>query len=155
MTAGKVSCGNWAVCLVVALKVDKTRHTFMQVRAAAAAGARLDGRGFLELPPIEVATGVASQALGSAHVVMGDTEVLVGVKVCFISLGVPCSGQCASRCNPFQTQVGWFKLINYEFHEVRSQQFLMKSVVLLAGRCCRQPHCACKRVPCLQRHRVH
>ena len=105
VTAGTVSCSNWVVCLVVALKVDKTRHTFMQVRAAAAAGARLDGRGFLELPPIEVATGVASQALGSAHVVLGDTEVLVGVKVGLISLGAPCSGQCASQCNTFLTQV--------------------------------------------------
>jgi uncharacterized membrane protein len=51
------------------------------VRDAAAAGTRLDGRGLLELPAVEVATGVVAQAAGSSLTRMGGTEVLVGVKV--------------------------------------------------------------------------
>lgn len=51
------------------------------VHQAALAGCRLDGRAFDECPPVEVRTAVVLQAAGSAHVRLGDAEVLVGVKV--------------------------------------------------------------------------
>jgi exosome complex RNA-binding protein Rrp42 (RNase PH superfamily) len=51
------------------------------VRQAVSVGRRLDGRLFDEFPPVEVNTGVFSQAAGSSHTRMGDAEVLVGVKV--------------------------------------------------------------------------
>ena len=44
-------------------------------------GIRYDGRDLLDYREIEVKTGVSSTAEGSALVKMGDTEVLVGVKL--------------------------------------------------------------------------
>ena len=48
---------------------------------------RIDGRGFMELrKPISIETGVAKKAEGSALVTIGDTRVLVGVK---LGVGTP------------------------------------------------------------------
>lgn len=44
-------------------------------------GVRLDGRGRMDMRPVEVELGVVAQATGSARVRMGSTDVLVGVKV--------------------------------------------------------------------------
>lgn len=44
-------------------------------------GKRLDGRGFMDFRNVEVKTGVISKAEGSALVKLGDTQVLVGVKM--------------------------------------------------------------------------
>ena len=51
------------------------------IRAAAAAGCRLDGRGLQDLLTFEVQPEAASQAAGSVRLRMGDADVLVGVKV--------------------------------------------------------------------------
>jgi hypothetical protein len=51
------------------------------VCAACATGQRLDGRKLDELQTLELQTDPASQASGSARLRMGDSEVLVGVKV--------------------------------------------------------------------------
>ena len=45
------------------------------------ANVRDDGRGRTDFRPISVETGVILQAASSARVKLGDTEVLVGVKV--------------------------------------------------------------------------
>lgn len=44
-------------------------------------GKRLDGRGFDEIRGISLETGVIKKAEGSARVVWGDTQVVVGVKI--------------------------------------------------------------------------
>jgi exosome complex component RRP42 len=49
-------------------------------------GQRLDGRKFDELRPITIRKGIIESAEGSARVTLGDTDVLVGVKM---SLGEP------------------------------------------------------------------
>lgn len=49
-------------------------------------GKRLDGRGFSDFRNVDVKTGVISKAEGSALVKLGDTQVLVGVK---IGIGTP------------------------------------------------------------------
>ncbi len=51
-------------------------------------GKRIDGRKFDEFRPIKIDTNAIPQAEGSARVNLGDTEVLVGVK---IELGTPFS----------------------------------------------------------------
>lgn len=54
----------------------------------AAAGKRVDGRGLEELRPLRVEKGYAENAEGSARVHLGNTDVLVGVK---LELGTPYS----------------------------------------------------------------
>lgn len=49
-------------------------------------GKRIDGRGFDEFRPISIETNPIDKAEGSARVKIGDTDVLVGVK---LSLGTP------------------------------------------------------------------
>lgn len=49
-------------------------------------GMRVDGRGLLDYRNIEVKTGVANKAEGSAFVKMGNTQVMVGVK---LNIGTP------------------------------------------------------------------
>jgi exosome complex component RRP42 len=44
-------------------------------------GTRLDGRKLDELRPIEITTDVSSTAEGSAKIVAGETEIIVGVKM--------------------------------------------------------------------------
>lgn len=79
------------------------------IRAAAAAGCRLDGRGLQDLLPFEVQPEAASQAAGSARLRMGDADVLVGVKVRSVlnnqreqhpvsSRGAPAALALHSRC---------------------------------------------------------
>ncbi|UCD20637.1 MAG: exosome complex protein Rrp42 [archaeon] len=42
---------------------------------------RLDGRGLLDFRELSIETGISSKAEGSARVKLGDTEVIVGVKI--------------------------------------------------------------------------
>jgi exosome complex component RRP42 len=49
-------------------------------------GTRIDGRNLLDYRSIEVKTGVINKAEGSAHVRMGDTQVIAGVKM---AIGTP------------------------------------------------------------------
>ncbi len=51
-------------------------------------GVRYDGRDFEEYRPVEIETGTVRTAEGSARVKMGETEVIVGVKM---SVGSPFS----------------------------------------------------------------
>jgi exosome complex component RRP42 len=51
-----------------------------------AKGTRLDGRGLLDSRPLKVIPNVIEKAEGSARVVLGNTEVIAGVKV---NLGTP------------------------------------------------------------------
>lgn len=46
-----------------------------------AKGARLDGRGLLEFRPVEVDYSFTKSAEGSARIKLGETEVMVGVKM--------------------------------------------------------------------------
>lgn len=46
-----------------------------------AKGKRLDGRGLLDYRPIRIEVGVIAKASGSARAVIGNTEVIAGVKV--------------------------------------------------------------------------
>ncbi|NOZ82038.1 MAG: exosome complex protein Rrp42 [Candidatus Micrarchaeota archaeon] len=56
------------------------------VKKLVSEGTRLDGRGFKEFREIKIETGVVEKAEGSARVTIGNTQVLVGVKM---SLGDP------------------------------------------------------------------
>lgn len=56
-------------------------HEIASVLQAAQAGARLDGRAFDEIMPVEMTTGVINQASGSVELRMGDIHLLAGVKV--------------------------------------------------------------------------
>jgi len=47
----------------------------------AEAGKRIDGRKFDELRPLSITTGIIAPADGSAKVQLGDTQVIVGVKI--------------------------------------------------------------------------
>lgn len=49
-------------------------------------GKRADGRGMLDFRDIKLKTNVINKAEGSAHVVMGDTQVIAGVKM---GIGTP------------------------------------------------------------------
>ncbi len=51
-------------------------------------GERVDGRAFDEYRPISIETGVIARAEGSAHVKIGESQVVVGVK---IQIGTPFS----------------------------------------------------------------
>ena len=44
-------------------------------------GKRLDGRSFDQFRKIEIETGVVNKAEGSARVKIGNTQVLVGIKI--------------------------------------------------------------------------
>jgi len=44
-------------------------------------GKRIDGRGFEEVRPLSIETGVIPHANGSARVRLGDTEVITGIKI--------------------------------------------------------------------------
>ncbi|MBS7639350.1 exosome complex protein Rrp42 [Candidatus Bathyarchaeota archaeon] len=57
-----------------------------QISQMIASGKRLDGRGLTDYRPIKIETGIIEKAEGSARVLMGRTEVVVGVKV---ELGEP------------------------------------------------------------------
>jgi len=52
-----------------------------QIARLIADGKRIDGRGINEYRPIKVETGIIEKAEGSARVLLGRTEVVVGVKV--------------------------------------------------------------------------
>ncbi len=51
------------------------------IRKLALKGTRIDGRNFDEVRPIKITTGFVTRAEGSALVELGDTRVLVGVKI--------------------------------------------------------------------------
>jgi len=51
------------------------------IHKLAASGKRIDGRGFNDFREIDVQTGFIASAEGSARVRLGNTEVLVGIKV--------------------------------------------------------------------------
>lgn len=61
--------------------MEMTRIEKEHLKDVIESGERIDGRGFRELRDVEVETGVAKNAEGSARVTMGDTEVVVGVKI--------------------------------------------------------------------------
>ena len=52
-----------------------------KIQEAVASGKRMDGRGLEECREITIRTGVIEKAEGSAEVHLGDTRVLVGVKI--------------------------------------------------------------------------
>lgn len=52
-----------------------------QISQMIASGKRLDGRGLTDYRPIKIETGIIEKAEGSARVLLGKTEVVVGVKV--------------------------------------------------------------------------
>lgn len=57
-----------------------------QIRRLASEGKRMDGRGFEELRNLEVEVNPVGAAEGSARIKLGNTDVLVGVKM---SVGTP------------------------------------------------------------------
>ena len=57
-------------------------------------GLRLDGRAWNDFRPIELEVGVVAQASGSARLHLGDTDVIVGVKV----------GKHGGSCKPWRAQ---------------------------------------------------
>jgi exosome complex component RRP42 len=59
--------------------VTKVRQK--QIAQALESGKRLDGRGLTEYRPFKIEPGVIEKAEGSARVRLGNTEVLVGIKV--------------------------------------------------------------------------
>lgn len=58
-----------------------TKVKVKQIEALLEKGTRLDGRGFLDTREIKIEQGVIEKAEGSARVLLGKTEVVVGVKV--------------------------------------------------------------------------
>jgi len=52
-----------------------------QIAQMIANGKRLDGRGLTDYRPIKVEAGIIEKAEGSARVLLGKTEVVVGIKV--------------------------------------------------------------------------
>jgi exosome complex component RRP42 len=58
-----------------------TRVRFKQIEQMLENGKRLDGRGLTDYREIKVEQGLIERAEGSARVLLGKTEVLVGVKV--------------------------------------------------------------------------
>ncbi len=57
-----------------------------KVKSSLKESKRLDGRDFKEARNLEIETGVVSSADGSAHIKLGNTEILAGVK---FSIGKP------------------------------------------------------------------
>lgn len=68
-------------------------HELHSVLQAAISGARLDGRAFDEVMPVELTTGIINQASGSVELRMGDIHIYTGVKVLVVS-----SNLCFSTC---------------------------------------------------------
>jgi exosome complex component RRP42 len=60
-----------------------TRVKQKQIAQAISKGKRLDGRGLTEYREIKVEQGIIEKAEGSARVLLGKTEVLVGTKIEF------------------------------------------------------------------------
>jgi exosome complex component RRP42 len=58
-----------------------TKVRLKQIEALLEQGKRLDERGLMDYRPIQIEQGVIEKAEGSARVLLGKTEVLVGVKV--------------------------------------------------------------------------
>ena len=58
-----------------------TRVRFKQIEQMIEKGKRLDGRGLADYREIKVEQGLIERAEGSARVLLGKTEVLVGIKV--------------------------------------------------------------------------
>ncbi|MBN1357143.1 exosome complex protein Rrp42 [Candidatus Bathyarchaeota archaeon] len=58
-----------------------TRVKLKQIEQLIEKGKRLDGRGLTDYREIKIEQGVIEKAEGSARVLMGKTEVLVGVKI--------------------------------------------------------------------------
>jgi exosome complex component RRP42 len=58
-----------------------TRVRFKQIEQMIEKGKRLDGRGLTDYREIKVEQGLIERAEGSARVLLGKTEVLVGIKV--------------------------------------------------------------------------
>lgn len=58
-----------------------TRVRMKQIENLIAKGKRLDGRGLRDYREIKIAQGLIEKAEGSAKVLLGKTEVLVGVKI--------------------------------------------------------------------------
>jgi exosome complex component RRP42 len=58
-----------------------TKVKVKQIEALLEKGTRLDGRGFLDTREIKIEQGVIEKAEGSARVFLGQTQVVVGVKV--------------------------------------------------------------------------
>ena len=58
-----------------------TRVKLKQIEQMIAKGKRLDGRGILDYRELKIEQGVIEKAEGSARVLLGKTEVLVGTKV--------------------------------------------------------------------------
>ncbi len=52
-----------------------------QIAQLISSGKRLDGRGLTDYRPIQIETGIIERAEGSARVLLGKTEVMVGVKI--------------------------------------------------------------------------
>lgn len=55
--------------------------TKKRIEELAEKGQRLDGRKLLEFRPVSIEQGIIKMAEGSAHVKIGNTEVLAGVKI--------------------------------------------------------------------------
>ncbi|MGE5556620.1 MAG: exosome complex protein Rrp42 [Methanocella sp.] len=58
-----------------------TKVKVKQIEALLEKGTRMDGRGLLDTREIKIEQGLIEKAEGSARVLLGKTEVLVGVKV--------------------------------------------------------------------------
>lgn len=58
-----------------------TRVRFKQIEQMIEKGKRLDGRGLTDYREIKVEQGLIERAEGSARILLGKTEVLVGIKV--------------------------------------------------------------------------
>ncbi len=65
-----------------------SKLTIETIHDLADAGSRLDGRELLERRDLKIETGVAEKAEGSARVTLGNTDLMVGVK---LSMGTPFS----------------------------------------------------------------
>ncbi len=55
--------------------------TLKNVKNLLAQGKRLDGRGLNDIRPLSIETGIIETAEGSARIKLGDTDVLVGIKM--------------------------------------------------------------------------
>ena len=58
-----------------------TRVKLKQIEQQIEKGKRLDGRGLSDYREIKIEQGLIERAEGSARVLLGKTEVLVGVKI--------------------------------------------------------------------------
>ncbi|MCJ7561376.1 RNA-binding protein, partial [Candidatus Bathyarchaeota archaeon] len=58
-----------------------TRVRKLQIAQTIEKGTRLDGRGLMDVREIKIEQGLIQKAEGSARVLLGKTQVLVGVKI--------------------------------------------------------------------------